>query len=112
MTPEHWTQLISAIGSIGSLAGALAIYIKAQATERKIDANTEETKGARLAAENGTALKEKLIQENTALRLEVDRLHRIEAGMDLLAEGQAFKVALDRVYGARRILYKPERTAP
>ena len=68
MTPEQIAQLVTAITSIGALAGAIATYLKAQVNERKIDDNTKITKRAAANA-----------QRDTVDRLRLDELEQWHA---------------------------------
>lgn len=94
MTPDQWTQIITTVGSIGALAGAIATYIKAQTNEKKIDHNTKITQKAADAAET--------IQHGTVDRLRLDELERWHAAYLSFEECDRCRLRIEAMKERRR----------
>jgi hypothetical protein len=106
---DFWTQVQPYVLTLLAAAVTAAVaYL--EKLRRDLAVNTTETKGARVAAENGTALKERLIEDNVALRnqivlLEADRdaLRRLENAIEIAPEGVAFRQVLARIRDQNRV---------
>lgn len=91
------------------IAGAITAAVAyLERLRRDLAENTRETKGAKEAAENGTALKERLAEEalfwrKEAMRAQIKsrRGEAIEEAMKLSPEGRAFLAVLEKNYGWR-----------
>jgi hypothetical protein len=90
MTPEQIGQIITAFTSIGALAGAIATYLKARTTERKVDDNTKITE---------------TIQHTTVDRLRLDELERWHAAYVSFEECDKCRARIEALKNRRRVNY-------